>query len=169
MFHTLSTPVLSALGGGTSGPLSPCVWSLGYKLSSARERPSPEECLQDLSKHLQCWPAVHQICHAKECPLFCFLMPYLYLLTPLPAFSVVKISWKIEIAKNCNPSTPNVPQMHCWICTLSGEISRRPLHRISSLVWSSSYQSVKCYWSQLCCADSWQLMCQNQTETFAVS
>lgn len=54
VFRTLPIPVLFAQGGGTSGPLSPCVQSLGYRLSSGTERPYPEECLQDLSKHLKC-------------------------------------------------------------------------------------------------------------------
>lgn len=38
-----------------SAAQSMCV-SLGYKLSSVTEQPSPEECLQDLSKHLQWRP-----------------------------------------------------------------------------------------------------------------
>lgn len=32
VFHTLPFPVLFALGGGTLGPLGPCVQSLGYRL-----------------------------------------------------------------------------------------------------------------------------------------
>lgn len=39
VFHSLSTPVLPVLGGGTTGPLSPCVRLLGYRLPCATELP----------------------------------------------------------------------------------------------------------------------------------
>lgn len=101
---------------------SMCAITRLYRLSSATERPSPEECLQDLSKQLLCRPALRILCtlftvQKTATPPFLF-----------PDALCLRTDTLYRHFCGCKTAPQfSAPHLHSWICTLSGLKSTGPL------------------------------------------
>lgn len=158
VFRTLSTPVLFALGGGALVPLNPCVSHLATSFHLSQSSPplrsvykiSVNTCSGD--QILKCC-SPYSLCRTKN--------PFLFhcLLSLHTGISVAKVrNWNHK--EKCNSLPQNVAHLHLhlvWVDkqrALGTESLFGPLGTIQGNV--------------TLVLRSWQIICQNRTQTFAV-